>query len=128
MTLTLGALCLAAAAALLNVSIGINLNFEGLIAAVQSASNIQASSQTILDCLKAFFPFVLVLAIGQRMWAQAIATSMVMGAIMFHSLPPVPAYADQLIPYRIGVFTSSPQTVADARVIGVSPRRVGSYQ
>ena len=128
MTLALGALCTAAIAALLNVSIGSNLHFESLMAAVQSASNLQASAQTLLDCLKALIPFVLLLAIGQRLWTQAIATAMIMGAVLFQSLPPVPAYADQLVPYRIGVFAPSPQTIADARTIRTSAKHIGRYQ
>ncbi len=128
MTLALGALCTAAIAALLNVSIGANLSYESLIATLQSTSNLQASMQTLFDCLKALVPFVLLLAIGQRLWMQTIATSMVMGAILFQSLPPVPTYADQLVPYRIGVFASPAQTVADARATIPSPRQFGRYQ
>ena len=128
MTLTLGALCLAAVAALLNVSVGTNLSAEGLLATLQSATNLQASSEIFFDCMKAIVPFVLLLAIGQRMWAQAIATAMVMGAIVFHSLPPVPAYADQLLPYRLGVFISSPQTLAEAPIDSTGAIRFGRYQ
>ena len=128
MTLALGALCTAAIAALLNVSIGSNFNYESVVATLQSTSSLQVSVQTLLDCLKALVPFVLLLAIGQRLWTQAIATAMIMGAILFQSLPPIPSYADQLVPYRIGVFTSSPQTVADARTIGTAPRSIGRYQ
>ena len=128
MTLALGALCTAAIAALLNVSVGSHFNYETWIAAAQSASNLQASGQTLADCLKAMVPFVLLLAIGQRLWAQAIATAMIMGALVFQALPPVPAYADQLVPYRIGVFTSSPQTVADLRAGSSVSRQVGLYQ
>ena len=128
MTLALGALCTAAIAALLNVSIGLNFNYESLVATLQSTSSLQVSAQTLLDCLKAMVPFVLLLAIGQRLWTQAIATAMIMGAILFQSLPTIPSYADQLVPYRIGVFTSSPQTVADARHVGAPPRQFGRYQ
>lgn len=128
MTLTLGAVCLAAIAALLNVSVTSNFNLESIIAAAQSASNVQASSQTIVDCLKALVPFVLLLAIGQRLWAQSIATAMVMGAVLFQSLPPIPAYADQLLPYRIGVFTPAPQTVAQAGSFIAAPAPAGRYQ
>ncbi|MEM9357920.1 MAG: hypothetical protein AAGB04_17085 [Pseudomonadota bacterium] len=129
MTLALGALCTAAIAALLNVSVGSHFNYEAWISAAQSTSNLQASGQTLADCLKAMVPFVLLLAISQRLWAQAIATAMIMGALVFQAMPPVPAYADQLVPYRIGVFTSSPQTVADLRAGGGSTsRHIGRYQ
>ena len=77
MTLTLGALCLAAVAALLNVSVGTNFSAEVLLATLQSATNLQTSSEIFFDCMKAVVPFVLLFAVGQRMWAQAIATAMV---------------------------------------------------
>ncbi|MAI45854.1 MAG: hypothetical protein CBC34_007850 [Hyphomicrobiaceae bacterium TMED74] len=124
MTLTLGALCLAAVAALLNVSVGTNFSAEVLLATLQSATNLQTSSEICFDCMKAVVPFVLLLAVGQRMWAQA----MVMGAIVFHSLPPVPAYADQLLPYRLGIFISSPQTLAEAPIDSAGANRFGRYQ
>ena len=81
------------------------------------------SSEICFDCMKAVVPFVLLLAVGQRMWAQA----MVMGAIVFHSLPPVPAYADQLLPYRLGIFISSPQTLAEAPIDSAGANRFGRY-
>ena len=80
-------------AALLNVAVCTNFSAEGFLATLQSSANLQTLSETSFDCMKAVVPLVLLLAVGQRMWAQAI----VIDAIIFHSLPPVPAYADQLL-------------------------------
>ncbi len=82
----LGVIGVLAAGVLLAVSAAMNWRFGFTLGRTEFDGQIYGAASAAADCLKALVPFFLFAAIRNRMWSQAIASTLVWGVVTAYSL------------------------------------------